>query len=64
MIRLLTAHKILIVTAVIFFIFFALWELRGYSQTHDGWAVFRAILYFFVALGFSAYLHRLKRWYK
>jgi hypothetical protein len=62
--RLITAHKILISSAVIFFIFFALWELRNYFDTGDHWAVFRGLLYFLVALGFGIYLQNLKRWYK
>ena len=64
MMRLLTAHKILIATAVIFFIFFALWELRNHANTDNGWAVFRAALYFLVAIGFGVYFKTLKRWYK
>ena len=62
--RLLTAHKILIGTAVIFFLFFALWELRNHANSDDGWAVFRATLYFLVAIGFAVYFKNLKRWYK
>jgi hypothetical protein len=62
--RLITAHKILISSAVVFFIFFSLWELRNYSDTGDNWAVFRCLLYFLVALGFGIYLKNFKRWYK
>ena len=61
--KLLTAHKILISSAVVFFIFFAFWEIRNYSNG-DGWAAWRAILYFAVGLGFGIYLKNLKRWYK
>jgi len=61
---LLIAHRILISSAVIFFIFFALWELRNYSESNDSWALFRASLYFLVAIGFGVYLKNLKRWYK
>ena len=61
---LLIAHKILISSAVIFFIFFALWELRNYSDANDNWALFRSVLYFLVATGFGVYLMNLKRWYK
>jgi hypothetical protein len=64
MMKLLTAHKILIGTAVVFFLFFALWESRGYYQRNDGWAVFRAALYLVVAIGFGIYFKNLKRWYK
>jgi hypothetical protein len=62
--RLLTAHKILISTAVVFFIFFSLWELRNYLQGGDGWAAFRSGLYFLTGIGFAVYLINLKRWYK
>lgn len=61
--KLLTAHKILISTAVIFFIFFAFWELRRYFGG-DTWAGFRGVLYFVVAIGFAVYLKQLKRLYK
>jgi len=61
---LLIAHRILISSAVIFFIFFALWELRNYSDANDSWALFRGVLYFLVAVGFGVYLMNLKRWYK
>lgn len=62
--RLITAHKILITSATIFFVFFALWELRRYSNGSESWALARSGLYFLVALGFGIYLKNLKRWYK
>jgi cell division protein FtsW (lipid II flippase) len=61
--NLLTAHKILISSAVVFFVFLAFWEYRNYASG-DGWAVWRSCLYFIVALGFGVYLKNLKRWYK
>jgi len=61
---LLIAHKILISSAVIFFVFFALWELKNYFDANDFWALFRASLYFLVAVGFGIYLKNLKRWYQ
>jgi len=61
--KLLTAHKILIASATIFFVFFALWELRNYSHGGEFWAAARSALYFFVALGFGIYLKNLGRWY-
>jgi len=61
--RLITAHKILITTAVVFFIFFASWEFRHFANG-DGWALYRSGLYFIVAIGFGVYLKNLKRWYK
>lgn len=61
--KLITAHKILISSAVIFFVFFAFWEFRNYSNG-DGWAAWRGGMYFVVALGFAVYLKNIKRWYK
>jgi hypothetical protein len=61
--RLITAHKILIGSAMVFFVFFALWELNRYSGSNDIWAMARSLLYLLVALGFGVYLKNLKRWY-
>ncbi len=61
---LLTAHKILISTAVLFFFGFALWELRNYFDSGDLWAIFRGFLYLLVAVGFGFYLRSLKYWYR
>ena len=61
--KLLTAHKILISSAVAFFVFFGFWELRN-SGAGDGWAVWRGGLYLIVALAFAVYLKNLKRWYR
>lgn len=61
--KLLTAHKILITSAVVFFVFFGFWEYRHYLKG-EGWAVWRSGLYFIIALGFAVYLKNLKRWYK
>ena len=63
-VRLLTAHKILISTAAVFFFFFALWELRNYFDTGEAWAGFRAALYLVVAVGFGVYFGSLDRLYK
>jgi cell division protein FtsW (lipid II flippase) len=62
--KVITAHKILIASATIFFVFFGLWELNRYSNSNDTWAMARGVLYLVVALGFSYYLKNLKRWYK
>ena len=60
---LLTAHRILISTAIAFFIFLSLWELNNYLKTEEFWACARAALYFLVAGGFAVYLRFLKQWY-
>jgi hypothetical protein len=61
---LLTAHKILISAAVIFFFGFALRELRIYFDTEDAWAAFQGLLYLLVSIGFGVYLSSLKKWIK
>jgi hypothetical protein len=62
--RLITAHKILIGSAVIFFLYFSLWELRQYFGSGESGAIFRAILYLAVAVGFGIYFKSLKRLFK
>jgi hypothetical protein len=58
--KLLTAHKILISSAVVFFIFFGFWEFRH----SGGWTIWRGWLYLIVAAAFAVYLKNFKRWYK
>ncbi len=58
---LLTAHKILISAAVIFFFGFALRELRVYFDTGNVWAAFQSLLYLLVSVGFGIYLASLKK---
>jgi hypothetical protein len=62
--KLITAHRILIASATVFFAFFALWELNRYGANNDNWTIARGVLYFLVALGFAIYFKQLKRWYK
>jgi hypothetical protein len=62
--KLITAHRILMTSATIFFGFFAVWELNRYFNSSDNWAMARSVLYLLVALGFGIYLKNLKRWYK
>ncbi|HEX7230619.1 MAG TPA: hypothetical protein VF452_09510 [Candidatus Binatia bacterium] len=61
--RLMTAHKILIGTATVFFVFFSLWELRNYAGNGEPWAFARAVLYLLIAIGFGVYLKKLSRLY-
>ena len=60
--RLLTAHKILITTAVVFFFGFAAWEFKDYLDTANQWSMLGAAFYLLVAVGFSIYLRSLKKW--
>ena len=62
--KLLTAHKILIASAAIFFLFFSFWELQNYFNTDSGWGIVRSILYFLTACGFGIYFKNLNRLYK
>ena len=61
--RLITAHKILIGSETVFFIFFAHWELNRYANSNDTWAMARSLLYLLIALGLGIYFKNLKRWY-
>jgi hypothetical protein len=62
--KLITAHKILISSATVFFCFFAGWEFRNYSASGDPWAVARSVLYLAVAIGFAVYFKNLRHLYK
>lgn len=62
--NLLTAHRILISTTVVFFFGFALWEVRNYFLVQSPWALIRAVLYLLVSVGFGIYLRSLSRWWK
>jgi len=62
--KLMTAHKILIASAAVFFCFFAAWELRNYFASGEFWATVRAALYLAIALGLGVYFKNLDRLYK
>jgi hypothetical protein len=61
--KLITAHKILIGSATVFFVFFSLWELRNYAGSGDAWSFARSVLYLLIAIGFAVYLKKLPRLY-
>lgn len=61
---LLTAHRILISTAVVFFCGFAFWEVQNYLTGQDGRALLRGLVYLVVSVGFGIYLWSLRRWLK
>jgi len=54
--RLITAHKILIASAVAFFAFFAVFELRAFAATGSAGALASAALGLAAAVGFGVYL--------
>ncbi len=51
-----TAHKILITTALIFFLFYAIWEIRHYPEPGGVWALVRGMISALVAIGLGLYL--------
>ena len=51
-----TAHKILITTAIIFFLFYAVWEIRNYPDPGGVWALVRGIISVLAACGLGIYL--------
>ena len=61
--KLITAHKILMGTATVFFVFFSLWEFRNYAANGEAWAAARSILYLIIAIGFGVYLKKLRQLY-
>jgi hypothetical protein len=62
--RLITAHRILIATSVVFFFGFSFWQLARYLRLADAWALLQAIGYFLVAIGFAVYFVKIKKWYR
>jgi hypothetical protein len=64
-VRLITAHRILIVAGIAFFLFYALVEARAWLRTGSGAALAQAIVAPLVACGFAVYYRSLaKRWGK
>ena len=55
--QLLTAHKILISAAIIFFLFYALLQLVSYVNTGVVAALVRSALSASVAVGFGIYIY-------
>ena len=51
-----TAHKILITTSIIFFLFYAGWEIRNYPDPGGVWALVRGIISAVAACGLAIYL--------
>ncbi|MBI3080366.1 MAG: hypothetical protein HYY89_03160 [candidate division NC10 bacterium] len=57
---LMTAHKILIAAAILFFLGYAIWELRN-AQAAGLWALARGGVSMVVAVGFLIYFRTLGR---
>ena len=57
---LITAHRILIGSAIALFTFYALWELQGYFSAGDAWAIARAGASGLAAAGFALYYRTIK----
>ncbi|MBI3007871.1 MAG: hypothetical protein HYY53_06170 [candidate division NC10 bacterium] len=57
---LMTAHKILIAAAILFFLGYAIWELRN-AQAAGLWALARGGVSVVVAVGFLIYFRTLGR---
>ncbi|HUI25916.1 MAG TPA: hypothetical protein VL403_07500 [Candidatus Kryptonia bacterium] len=53
---LLTAHKILIASAIALFVLYAGWEIDNYTANDDIWALPRAAASAVAAIGFAVYL--------
>ena len=56
-----TAHKILIATAIGFFLIYALWELADYTQSGESFALAWSIAATVAAVGLAVYLRRFIR---
>ncbi len=57
---LLTAHKILIATAIGFFVLYGSFELRNFADSGDFWGALRGVAGFAAACGWFVYFRRLK----
>jgi hypothetical protein len=61
--RLITAHRILIVAGIAFFLLYALIEARAYVRTGSAGALAQAVVAPLISLGFWLYYRSLaKRW--
>ena len=63
--RLITAHRVLIIAGIAFFLLYALIETRQWMRTGAGAALAQAIVSPLIAVGFAVYYRSLaKRWGK
>ena len=52
----ITAHKLLIGVAIVFFLFYAVWEVRNYPEPGGVLALLRGIIALVAACGLGIYL--------
>ena len=62
--RLITAHRILIVAGIAFFAFYALLQARQWFLTGSLAAAVQAVVAVLIAVGFQRYYRTLARWGK
>ena len=62
--KLITAHRILIGAAIVFFVFFAAIQLRLYVRTTGAAPLIEAVVSVVVAIGLVLYYRTLSRWGK
>lgn len=60
-VRIKTAHKILIGSAIAFFIFFGVWQFRVYTRTGEAGALVIGILSAMAVIGFGIYYRSLRQ---
>ncbi len=60
--RLITAHRILILAAIAFFVFFAVFGVRRYLAEGGLWFVAQSAVSVLVAIGLLVYYRQLKGW--
>jgi cell division protein FtsW (lipid II flippase) len=64
-VRLITAHRVLIIAGIAFFLLYAMIETRQWMRTGSGVALAQAIVSPLIAAGFAIYYRSLaKRWGK
>jgi ABC-type transport system involved in cytochrome c biogenesis permease subunit len=63
-VRLITAHRILIICAIAFFVVYAVIKTQKYLASGDTFDIVQAVVALLVALGFRWYFRSLARWGK
>jgi hypothetical protein len=63
-VRLITAHRILIICGIAFFVVYAVIKTQKYLAGGDTFDIVQAVISLLVALGFRWYFRSLARWGK